>query len=56
MTKIEALKDCVWLECFAIDHSHGADYLEAIQKIRDLKTLIRSLPDDEPELQIEVRL
>lgn len=56
MTKLEALKTCVWLECFAIDHSHGMEFYEAIRKISELQKYIGKLPDDELELQIEVIL
>jgi len=45
MNKLEALKICVWMECFAIDNSHGLDYFEAIKKISELQKFIASLPD-----------
>ena len=49
MMKIDALKNCVWLENFVRDNSHGKAYYEAIGKLMELQKYISELPDDEQE-------
>ena len=48
MTKLEALKTCVWLECFLTDHSYVPEVFDVTEKMRDLQKYIASLPNDEP--------
>jgi hypothetical protein len=51
MTKIEALKTCVWLECFAMDYSPSQDeFTEAIRRLTEPQKYFSKLPNDEATL------
>jgi hypothetical protein len=48
MTKLDALKNCVWLECFAINHSSNKEeFSEAIKRLAEIQKYIGKLPNDE---------
>lgn len=48
MTKIEALKACVWLEGFIEfgDRQNIFEHLEALKRVREIQKLLAALPDE----------
>ncbi|WP_164918912.1 hypothetical protein [Caproiciproducens sp. NJN-50] len=51
MTKLEALKACVWLECIVEsgNRSNIFEREEAIKKIRGIQSMLARLPDEAEE-------